>query len=88
MVDENDSGEGEGDGDVVLDPPPAAPFRPLPKWLQNAVGMPSATSRKAGAVPWSAQALCELCGPDEPLFYDPTKAYVTWMLILNHGGSK
>ena len=28
-------------------------------------------------MPWSAQALHELCGSDELFFYDPTKAYVT-----------
>ena len=35
-------------------------------------------------MPWSAKALHELCGLDEPLLYDPTKAYVTMRWVFRH----
>ena len=58
--------EGDGDGEVqVVDPPP------LPQWLLKALGPQSATARKAGPIPWSAQVLQEGCAGDQPVFSSP-----------------
>ena len=62
-----DEGDGEGDGeDQVVDPPNDPP--PLPQWL---LSPHSATARKAGPIPWSAQVLQEGCAGDQPVFSSP-----------------
>ena len=58
--------EGDGDGEVqVVDPPNDPP--PLPQWLLKALSPQSATARKAGPIPWSAQVLQEGCAGDQPV---------------------
>ena len=49
--------EGDGDGEVQVVDPPMTPPPPLPEWLLKALGPQSATARKAGPIPWSAQVL-------------------------------
>ena len=58
-----DKGDRDGDGDGVeeIDPPN---HPPLPQWLLKALGPQSATARKAGPIPWSAQVLKQGCAGD------------------------
>ena len=44
---------------------------PLPQWLLEALGPQSATARKAGPIPSSAQVLQEGCAGDQPVSPPP-----------------
>ena len=61
---------GTGTGKFRLLTPPMTP-PPLPQWLLKALGPQSATARKAGPIPWSAQVLQEGCAGDQPVFSFP-----------------
>ena len=81
VVDEGDE-SGEGEGDEVQEQAPPPPVLPLPRWLQKALGFGSSNLGKAGAIPWSAQALEEGCGGDTPLFSALSKAHLTLKWVL------
>ena len=51
VVDEGNVDGEEGEGVEVVDPPPPCAPPPLPQWLLKALGPPSATAQKAGAIP-------------------------------------
>ena len=55
---------------------------PLPQWLLKAVGPQSATARKAGPIPWSAQVLEQGCAGDQPVFSSPAHSHMTVMWIF------
>ena len=84
VVDEGD-GDGDGDGDegegVEVVDLPMHPH-PLPQWLLNGPGPQSATTRKAGAIPWSAQVLEQGCAGDQPVFSSPPHSHMTVMWIF------
>ena len=81
VVDEGDGdGDGDGDGVEVVDPPQSPP--PLPPWLLKALGPQSASARKAGPIPWSAQVLEEGCAGDQPVFFSPPHSHMTVMSIF------
>ena len=97
VVPEGGDEDGEGDEVQVQPPPPQPPVLPLPEWLQKAFGKDPAVCRKAAAAPWSAQVLEQGCGPDQPIFSDPSKGHYTlrWVmrrlfrcLIRKHGEGK
>ena len=62
--------------------PPPPPVLPLPPWPQKALWFGTSNLGKAGAIPWSAQALEEGCGGDTPLFSAPSKADLTLKWVL------
>ena len=63
VVVEEGNGDGqEGEGVEVVDPTPCP--SPLPQRLFNALGPQSATARKAGTIPRSAQVLEPGCTGD------------------------
>ena len=72
--------EGDGDGEVQVVDPPNDP--PLPQWLLKALGPLSATARKAGPIPWSAQVLQEGCAGDQPVSPRPPNSHMTVMWIF------
>ena len=80
LVDEGD-GDGDGDGVDVVDPPNHPPT-PLPQWLLKALDPRSATARKAGPFPWSAQVLEQWCAGDQPVFSSPSHSHMTIMWIF------
>ena len=63
-------------------PPPQLPVLPLPEWLQKALRKDSAVCRKAAAAPWSAQVLEQGCGPDKPIFSDPSEGHYTLRWVM------
>ena len=79
VVDEGD-GDGDRDGVEVVDPPTHPP--PLPQWLLKALGPQSATARKAGPIPWSAQVLEQGCAGEQPVFSSPPHSHMTIMWIF------
>ena len=78
VVDEGD-GDGDGDGVQVVDPPNDPP---LPQWLPKALGPQSATARKAGPIPLSAQVLQEGCAGDQPVFSSSPHSHMTVVWIF------
>ena len=55
---------------------------PLPQWLLKALGPQSATARKAGPIPWSAQVLEQGCAGDQLVFSSPPHSHMTVMWIF------
>ena len=49
VVPQGEVGDGDEDGDEVLEQPPQPPVLPLPEWLQKALGKDSAVCCKAAA---------------------------------------
>ena len=83
MVVDEGGGDGNGDGDgVEVVDPPNAPPPPVPQWLLKALGPQSATARKAGAIPWSAQVPEQGCAGDQPVFSSPAHSHMTVMWIF------
>ena len=82
--DEDGEGDEDGKGYEVhgQPPPPQPPVLPLPEWLEKALGNDSAVCRKAAAAPWCAQVLEQGCGPDQPLFSDPSKSHYTLRWVM------
>ena len=80
--DEDGDGDGDGNGDgvEVVDPPMHPP--PLPQWLLKALGPRSATARKVGAIPCSAQVLEQGCAGDQPVFSSPAHSHMKVMWIF------
>ena len=81
VVNEGNVDGEEGEGVEVVDPHPMPP-PPLPHWLLKALGPQSATTRKAGAIPWLAQVLEQGCAGDQPVFSSPTHSHMTIMWIF------
>ena len=79
MVVDEGARDGDGDGVQVVDPPNQPP-PPPPQWLLKALGPQSATARKAGPIPWSAQVLQEGCAGDQRV--PPPHSHMTVMWIF------
>ena len=62
--------------------PRHAPPPLLPQWLLNAPGPQSATARKVGAIPWSAQVLEQGSAGDQPVFASTAHSHMTIMWIF------
>ena len=79
-----DEGDGDGDGDregvEVVDPPPCTPPPPLAPLASQSPQ--SATARKAGVIPWSAQVLEQGCAGDQPVFCSPAHSHMRVMWIF------
>ena len=73
--------QGRGGGYEVQEQAPPPGVTPAPVDPKSPGVRPSNLG-KAGAIPWSAQALEEWCGGDTPLFSAPSKARLTLKLAL------